>query len=104
MRKKVGKRAIERQLAPKLRFLGYLLLVFSVGCFIYDFFPHSKIAKNSIEYELADELEEHDLRIQLADEISSIPPLKRELILLGVGSFFVIGLACVFFSRRVRQG
>jgi|GEM_PF-6977642 len=97
MRKISLKHELERQLLPRLKLLGILLIMFGVGALLYGLIATVESSKEPIAYEL--------IAYELTDEVGTlnpneleVPELKREIIYLGVTAFWIVGAACLFFA------
>ena len=93
MRKTSLKHEIERQLLPRLKVLGSILLVFGVGALLYGLIATKGTSESPIDI-LEDEME--------ASGISEleITEVRRDIIYLGTASFFIVGASCLFFAWR----
>jgi hypothetical protein len=70
--------ALEKELNKRLKMMGYLLLVFAVIAFVWDYFPSAE-----------DELD------QILIELEEIPPPISPYV--SSSSFAIVGIACLLF-------
>lgn len=90
MRKKKQKRKIELLLLPRLRYMGYSLLLFSLCFFFYAFNTHSSEKPSNIPY-----LPEEEL-----SAFAEIGP-HDTLNFFAISSLFAsLGLICLFTSKK----
>ncbi len=94
MKKTSLKLEIERQLLPRLKLLGGILLAFGVGALLYGLIATKGPAESPITAVLDDEMETSGI------SEAEITEVRRDIIYLGTASFFIVGASCLFFAWR----
>jgi hypothetical protein len=87
---------VERQLLPRLRLMGFLLMVFGVGVLVYGIMTNPPPLEETADLPLTLEKESS----LIPTEEDTIPEPRRDIIYLGVSSFWVIGVACIVYAWR----
>lgn len=104
--KKTHLRQIERQLIPRLKLMGVILLFFGLFSLIYAFFVHPLTSDGIItEEEFSQESQDVASRvINSLERIDETPVPEETLNFFGVAIVFSsIGLSCIFIAWKKRH-
>jgi hypothetical protein len=85
--KAVEKSRIERQLIPRLKILGFILIFFAAFALVYSFFPEGEEEEIAVE---------EDLLTMLSEP----PPFNLYIVAIALGS---VGITCIAIAWRKKK-
>jgi len=83
----IEKVRIEKQLVPRLRILGFILLAFSLFAFAWSFFPEGAEEELLVEEELL-------------SEFAETPPMNPYVVAIALAS---VGITCVAIAWKKKN-
>jgi hypothetical protein len=88
---------LEQLLLPRLKVLGWVLIVFGFATFTYALIlPPEEDNQIGEAIEAEQEISTSGLELE-------VPKLKLEIVYLGVSMFWLVGSACIFFAWRKKK-